>query len=143
MKPLTLIWAGGEHRFALPLGALRAVQDLCDAGPMLIYRSLQSADWRVDWPIHVVRHALIGGGMGEAEARKLVAGLSETVPLLDFVRPAILALAGALIGVPDDPVGEVGDEGKPPRETPASGGASPASTATARKPASRRGRSTE
>jgi hypothetical protein len=106
MSRVTVAWAGGEHDFCLTLGGLRAVQDLCNAGPMLVLRTLADGSWRVDTPITVMRHGLIGAGMADTEARDLVLRIAETHPLADLVVPAYRVLAAAMVGVEDDPVGK-------------------------------------
>jgi len=41
-------WPGGEHRFELRLGELRALQKNCDAGPEEVFNRLRAGRWRVD-----------------------------------------------------------------------------------------------
>lgn len=125
----TINWVGGEHHFALTIGGLRAVQDACDAGPMQVMMRLRAGHWRIDDLMSVIRHGLIGGGMAEAEARKLVANLFDAHPLASFVITAQLILAAAVTGVKDDPVGEPEGAMSPPEN-----GGSASSTATERKP---------
>ena len=118
-----LQWPGGEHDFALKLGQLRALQDACDAGPEEILNRLRLGRWRVNDLIETIRLGLIGGGMADSEARKLLMPLIEQQPLIEFKLTAIAILAAALLGVADDPVGE--DQGE---ATPPENGASPASS---------------
>lgn len=136
---ITLQWPGGEHDFALPIGQLRAVQDACDAGPMQIYAALRNGTWRLDMPMSVIRHGLIGGGMEPQEARALVSRMFEAHPLGAFIAPAALIIGSAVVGPGDDPVGE--PEGET-METSPQNGSSPASTKAARRRASPRGKST-
>lgn len=103
-------WVGGEHDFALDIGALRAVQDACNAGPQEIVGRLLAGSWRVDDPLQVLRHGLIGGGMLKAEAARLVENMANTHGLLRLVSTAQLVLSAALVGVPDDPVGDTSGE---------------------------------
>lgn len=133
---IDLTWPGGEHPFALPLGGLRAVQDACDAGPMEILVALRTGRWRVDMPLAVLRHGLIGGGMTEAEARALMHRVTEAHPIGEFVAPAALVIAAAVLGVADDPLGEpVGAETPQPDGSASAGGSAP-STEAAPRPAS-------
>ena len=103
-----LVWAGGEHRFFLGIGELRALQKALDAGPMWIYGRLMSQQWLVDDVYETVRLGLVGGGMTEGDARKIVnKHLAETAG--GFYRHVVLAaniLRISVIGDEDDPVGE-------------------------------------
>lgn len=139
MNGILLQWPGGEHRFSLPIGHLRAVQDACDAGPMQIFQALGNGAWRLDMPMSVLRHGLIGGGMAEIEARKLVDRMFDAHPLAKFIAPARLVIMAAVVGPGDDPVGE------PKGETTTSpeNGASPTFTGAVRKRATPRGKSTK
>lgn len=106
MADITLTWAGGEHRFALSIGALRAVQKACDAGPGEILTRLQVGAWRVDDVMAVLRHGLEGGGMAKDEAREEVERAADAAGLMALVIAAHTVLASALLGERDDPVGE-------------------------------------
>jgi hypothetical protein len=99
-----LSWPGGQHVFALDLGQLRAVQAACDAGPQRILMRLMQGDWRVDDPLAVLRHGLMGGGMDEAEAQRVVANAAATGGLQRMIVTASLVLGAALTGEDDDPV---------------------------------------
>lgn len=133
---ITLDWVGGEHSFALTIGGLRAVQEICGAGPMEILNGLRLGTWRVDWPLAVIRHGLVGGGMEGLAAKKLIDSLAEIHPLAKFQVPAAIIMAAALVGVEDDPVGEEAGELNPPPN-----GSSAGSTPTAQKPDSHQGKS--
>ncbi|KFI30960.1 hypothetical protein CG51_05815 [Haematobacter missouriensis] len=135
---ITLTWPGGEHDFALPIGRLRAVQDACDAGPMEILGALRTGRWRVDMPLSVLRHGLIGAGMDEGAARSLMQRLTDAHPLAEFIVPASLVIAAAVMGVADDPVGE-----QTGAMSPLESGSSVPSTKAAPKRASRRAKSTQ
>lgn len=129
-QALSLIWAGGEHDFRLTLGHLRALQDVCNAGPFEIRNRLLTETARVDDVISTLRLGLQGGGMEKAEATKLVDATVENNGLMKLVMPALAVLTHALIGPEHDPVGD--DEGKPMGETlPPENGDSPVSMATA------------
>jgi hypothetical protein len=101
-----LLWAGGEHDFALRIGELRALQDRCGAGPGHVLQRLATGQWRVDDPIEVIRLALMGGGMKREDAARLVTLHVEAKPLTGSVVLAYGILSAALNGVEDDPVGE-------------------------------------
>lgn len=120
-------WVGGEHDFALDIGGLRAVQDACNAGPQELVGRLVAGTWRVDDPLQILRHGLIGGGMLKADAARLVESMANTHGLLRLAPTAQLVLASALIGVPDDPVGQQSGEENGVSQNP-EGGSSAAST---------------
>lgn len=122
-------WAGGEHAFALDLGQLRAVQTACNAGPQRVLMRLMSGDWLVDDPLVICRHGLMGAGMPEDEAQRLVMNAVATGGCQQLVVTAALVLGAALTGDDGDPL-EEDPEGKPMGVTTASGG-SAESTATA------------
>ncbi|TMV35872.1 gene transfer agent family protein, partial [Thioclava sp. BHET1] len=129
MTARSLNWIGGEHQVALNIGELRALQEVCNAGPEEVFNRLRRGDWRIDDLIEVLRLGLIGGGAMTAEAAGVfVTGLMAKHPLVAFKLPAIEILARALLGVGDDPVGKLegGDQ------SPPANGASAASTETGR-----------
>jgi hypothetical protein len=127
MRAVSLTWPGGTHPFALPLGALRSLQEARDAGPEEILNRLRAGRWQADDLIQVLRWGLVGGGMAPDKAAQLVTPLIDLHPLSEFKLPALAVLAAALFGVEDDPVGE--DAGA--AETPPENGSSPSSTAPA------------
>lgn len=103
---ISFAWADGEHRFRLPLGQLRELQDKCDAGPPAIMARLNTDTWRVDDIRETIRLGLIGGGMSPSEAYRKVARYVDERPLMENVVPARLILMAALIGDPSETVGK-------------------------------------
>lgn len=108
-------WDGGEHPFRLGIGQLRALQAATGVGPLFLLGRVAGSQWFVDDIVETVRLGLIGGGMAEPEAKKLVGSIfDENTPAL--YRSALLAtkiLRDAVMGEPDDPTGETGgDEGE-------------------------------
>lgn len=128
MDAKSIVWPGGEHRFALRLGELRALQKNCDAGPEQIFNRLRSGVWRVDDIIEPIRLGLIGSGeMDAGRAGPFVIGLLAQYPPAQFKMTAIAIMSHSLLGDPDDPAGEAeAGEAKSPES-----GASPASTQSA------------
>lgn len=112
-----LTWAGGEHSFDLRIEHLRALQDICDAGPEWIMSRLATKQWRVDDVVATIRLGLEGGGMPKEQARKLVAQHVEERPLTLSVLTAQAVLMLALYGDPDDQPGEA-DAGEEKEMTP-------------------------
>ena len=106
MRPVELVWSGGEHPFLLRIGELRALQSKCEAGPAWIMTRLLSGQWMVDDVVETIRLGLIGGGMEEKEARKVV---NECVGDGAYQRNVVTAAAIlriSIMGEADDPVGE-------------------------------------
>lgn len=101
-----ITWAGGEHSFDLRIEHLRALQDLCDAGPQWILGRLGSGQWMVDDVVSTIRLGLEGGGLAKEDARKLVRKFVEDQPLTQAVVTARTVLMLALYGDPDDQPGE-------------------------------------
>lgn len=104
---LELTWGDGEHRFRLPIGQLRELQDKCSAGPQRILMRLSSMDWRIEDVREVIRLGLIGGGKTPSDAHMLVVRYVDERPLMESRLPAQAILMKALIGDPDDQPGEL------------------------------------
>lgn len=85
----TLVWAGGEHSFRLGIGELRAIEQRSDAGCAVILMRLLSSQFKIDDVIGVIRLGLIGGGMVERDAQKVVEAA------LDVASPYALAVPAA------------------------------------------------
>lgn len=119
-------WVGGEHLFALDIGALRALQQACDAGPEQILRRITSGTWRINDLFDTIRLGLIAGGTPDREAMALVNDMFAKHPLMSFRLIAQAILMAALVGPEGDPVGETKGEAPPPEN-----GSSAGSTATA------------
>lgn len=124
-----LVWAGGEHDFALYLGEIEALQDKCDAGPEFVYRSTLDGTWRQSYLFNTIRLGLIGAGMSTVDAAAVMARVEDR-PLREFVPVANLILGAALVGVVDDEPGkDLGEaESQNAPNSPAESGASLSST---------------
>lgn len=116
MEAIKLNWVGGEHEFALTLGELRALQQVCDAGPEQILNRILDSKWLVDDLYNVVRLGLIGGGMESTVAAKLATEMFDQNGLVSFKLPTQAILISALVGPEDDQVGEREGEGKEPHK---------------------------
>ena len=101
------VWRGGEHRFALPIGAMRALEKARDAGANFILTRFVTGQWFVDDVYEVVRLGLVGGGMDEKEARKLADENVGYGRYFEHVPLATELLKDALMGDEDDPAGEL------------------------------------
>jgi hypothetical protein len=118
-------WADGTHKFRLPIGALRELQDKTNAGPAQILNRFRDNTWRVDDVREVIRLGLIGGGMKPLDALTLVVRYVDNRPLMESFHTAFSVIAVALVGVPED---NPASSGKAQSESQ-SGSASPTSTA--------------
>lgn len=97
-----LMWGDGDHVFRLPLRQLRELQDKTDCGPETLYRRIVDGSWRVQDLRETIRLGLIGGGMDEVVAAKLVKLYFDDSPMLKHKPTAQAILLVALVGPPDD-----------------------------------------
>jgi hypothetical protein len=86
-----IVWPGGEHPFRLGIGELRAIEQRSDAGCAVVFGRLLGMQWKIDDVMNPIRLGLIGGGMQEKDAQRLV----EKV--LDTASPWELAVTAATI----------------------------------------------
>lgn len=106
---IALQFAGEERVFRLPVGRWRAVQEKCDAGPAELLRRYVEQTWRLDDLREVVLQGLIGGGLEQAAASRLMASYFDGLPLQQFVPIAQAIVMASLVGAPDEeeePAGE-------------------------------------
>jgi hypothetical protein len=102
-----LIWAGGEHDFALGIGELRALQQQCNAGPEEVLMRILDGKWRIDDLVQTIRLGLVGSGAFDAQASiALVDGLLSAHPPMRLKQTALAVLSVALMGVEGDQPGE-------------------------------------
>ncbi len=103
-----LVWEGGEHPFKLAIGELRALQSATGVGPLFLLGRIAGSQWFVDDIIDTIRLGLIGGGMDPVEAKKLTDRVftDNTAALYRSTLLATRILRDAVMGEPDDPVGE-------------------------------------
>jgi hypothetical protein len=125
-----LAFAGEDRLFRLPIGRLRAIQEKCDAGPMELMARYISGKWRVDDLREPILQGLVGGGLTQGEATRLVQSNFDDLPLQEFVGFAQAIVAAAVVGAPDESLGE-DEAGEVSQKTPspAQSSVSPGSTA--------------
>ncbi len=130
---ITLDFADGTYKFRLAWGQLAELQENCDAGPYVILERLQNRSWRLNDIRENIRLGLIGGGMDPVSALKLVKRYVEDRPLLENVKLAQAVLTVALIGAPEEEVGEPKAAGRKKKSMNSQTGKSdlPPSTVTA------------
>ncbi|KPF47066.1 gene transfer agent family protein [Rhizobium sp. AAP43] len=82
MRPaIEKTWPGGEDRFRLGIGHLRAIEDRCDAGCAVVLLRLLKQQWKVDDVLAPIRQGLIGAGMSDDDARKKIDKATEAASL--------------------------------------------------------------
>ena len=137
-----IVWPGGEHPFRLALAQLEGLQQKTDCGPEWLAMKLRSGQWTATEAFETLRWGLIGGGMGDAAAKKAVADAFDRHPVGAFKVPALAVMMAALYGPPDDPVGKpsLASEETPTGES-AEGGSSAPSMVSGRRLGSRRAKS--
>lgn len=107
---ITLVFAGEERPFRLPIGRLRALQEKTDAGPMELVQRFAAGTWRVDDLRETIHQGLIGGGMAAADAAKLLKTDFDDLPLGQFVGTAQAIVLAAVVGAGEETLGE--DQGE-------------------------------
>lgn len=99
-------WADGTYTFRLAWGQLGELQEKCDAGPYVVLQRLHSGAWRIEDITNIIRLGLIGGGMEPSPALKLVRRYVEDRPPMENIIPSQVILSAALMGAPEEKVGE-------------------------------------
>lgn len=105
-------WADGTYSFRLAWGHLGELQEKCDAGPYVVLQRLHGGAWRIEDISNIIRLGLIGGGLEPSAALKLTRRYVEDRPPMENVIPAQIILSAALMGAPEEKVGE-GDAASP------------------------------
>lgn len=123
-----LPFAGEDRPFALLLKQLRAVQTRCDAGPAELLRRYYTQTWRIDDVREVLFQGLVGGGMADGEASRLLTANFDDRPLRPFVMLAEAIVSAAIAGPPDDQTGEFEGEADQSPTSPAENSGSAPST---------------
>lgn len=109
----TIVWANGEDQFCIAkVGLILDLEDKCDAGFAVIMARLETGTWKLNDVRETIRLGLIGGGMKPEKAMAAVRNHVDSNPLAHSVLVAYECVRVAMFGVPDDPVGQVDEEGK-------------------------------
>lgn len=102
---IELDWADGTYAFRLAWAQLAELQEKTNAGPYVVFARLESDVWRIEDIAHTIRLGLIGGGMSPTDALKKVRAYVEERPLLESVPLAKAILEVALVGAPEEDLG--------------------------------------
>lgn len=103
---IELDWGDGTYRFRLAWGELVKIQEACDAGPYVVLQRLANDTWMLNDIREVIRWGLIGGGIEPSSALKLIRSFVEGRPPVENVIFANAILSAALVGAPEERVGE-------------------------------------
>lgn len=96
-----IVWAGGEHRFRLGIGELRAIEQASDAGVSVVLLRLLGQQWKVDDVLGPIRLGLIGGGMKDIEAKQVIDRVSGTNSLYELSTTAADLLRRFIMWAPE------------------------------------------
>lgn len=113
MISVTLDWADGRYIFRLGLKQLEELQAVCDAGPELLEKRLESGIPNARDLREIIRLGLIGGGTEPIRALTLVERYVDDAPRMPNHLVARLVIQACLLGSPDDPVGKSQAEADP------------------------------
>ena len=137
------LWFGDEERtFRLGLKELRQLQEKCadsvtgERGPFRILRDLNSGDWRINDVYHTVLLGLMGAGMSQEDAGKIVkARFEDRVGLHNHTLTASAIIMAAMTGPADDRI-DPGKGSEQSGETQVAMTGSASLTSTDREPSS-------
>lgn len=115
-------WGDAAHSFNIAKIKLALeLEEKCGVGVAELFQRMRDNRWRLNDVREVLRLGLIGGGMEPLPALKLVERYCDERPWTESVRPAMLVLMAAMVGVPEDPVGKKAPaEGQPEKAAPSS-----------------------
>lgn len=127
-----LDFAGERRTFDLsPIGALRRVQDACDAGVQVVLNRLFDGSWRLDDLREPIIQGLVGAGTPQREAQALVEKWLDPEPKQQFIPIAQAVLMAWLVGAEDEDLGEPAGEAETSGPSPEASSVSPPCTAPA------------
>ena len=109
-QAVKIVWAGGEHDFRFAIGELRALEQRCDCGCAVILARLFEGKFKVDDIYEVLRLGLMGGGLTERQAVRLIESSYPHANLFELAVSAATVLTRFIswpTGVQDDTPEEV------------------------------------
>ncbi len=103
---VTLQFGDGEYEFRLRIKQLIELDEKCEVGPQAMLNGLLGDTWRLAHVREIIRLGLIGGGLTPKEAYDLVKRYVDERPLQESAQHALVILAAAVVGMPEDSVPE-------------------------------------
>ncbi|WP_313613409.1 gene transfer agent family protein [Agrobacterium sp.] len=92
--------------FKLSWRELMKIQEACDAGPFVVLDRLMTGRWRLQDISEVIKWGLIGAGMDQQSAIKLVADEVQGRIPLENLAVAQKVLGAGVVGAPEEDVGK-------------------------------------
>lgn len=99
MADLEREWAGRERVFRLTFGGVLDLEEACDSTLGAIFDRLGNGGFGAKDVVHTIRLALIGGGMDQLAAKRLVIERFELGGALDMASLAVDVLISIMDGV--------------------------------------------
>lgn len=143
---INLSWGDGEHRFRLPIGQLRELEEKRGAGLFELFAKMVQRTCRIDDIREILRLGLIGGGIGQTDgmnakaAMDLVDRYMDDWPRQDSWAAAVRIMDAAITCEGGEPVGK--DEAEEVIDQPKPASTSSASTVPEKPSAASRRKST-
>jgi hypothetical protein len=103
---ITMLWGDGEYDFLLRLGEIRELQEKTGLGPYKLFERIRTHEWFIDDLRETIRLGLIGAGLDNAIALKLIKNNFDARQKLQQEIPALAILSAFLTGDKEDPVGK-------------------------------------
>ena len=119
-----------DYDFALRIGEVEELQETLDCGLMMTLQRVTDIDVSAIRP--VLRLGLIGGGLAKEDAFRLVQRHIAPGYLVDVARVAGDVVRAAMMGAPDERLGERAGETAGDPASPGASSASPTSTGSDR-----------
>lgn len=113
---IELPFNGQRTMFKLAWRELEKIQEACDAGPYVVLDRLVSGRWRLRDISEVIKWGLIGAGMEQGQALRLVETEVEARRPLENLVIAQKVLGAGVVGSPEEEVGkklEAASQGRP------------------------------
>ncbi len=101
-----LAFNGQMMPFKLSWRELMKIQEACDAGPYLVLDRLLTGRWRLQDISEVIKWGLIGAGMDQQAAIKIVISEVEGRRPLENLVIAQTVLGAGVVGSPEEDVGK-------------------------------------
>jgi hypothetical protein len=108
---------GQRTFFKLTWRELMKIQEACDAGPYVVLDRLVSGRWRLQDISETIKWGLIGGGMSQNAAIRMVETEVEGRPPLENLVIAQKVLGAGVVGTSEEDVGKKSEAANPEEAT--------------------------